>query len=153
MHTKNGLVSIEQILVGDLVLSQPEMKGELAYKRVVNTFVYEDKEARLLELFKDDNLQARSIVVRPNHPFWMKDVGWTRAENLPEGAILEVHDGSLLALWRSRELRNTEVKDIAWPCDFHPDYENAVEFREDSFVVDEEESQSAHALSRLGGWL
>ena len=38
VHTKEGLVPIEQIRVGDWVLSQPEQKGERAYKRVVKTF-------------------------------------------------------------------------------------------------------------------
>ncbi len=43
VHTKTGLVPIEEIKVGDWVLSPPEMKGDLAYKRVANTFVFEDQ--------------------------------------------------------------------------------------------------------------
>jgi hypothetical protein len=46
VHTKDGLKPIEQIQVGDWVLSQPEDKGEQAYKRVVNTFSFEDKAVR-----------------------------------------------------------------------------------------------------------
>ena len=44
VHTRDGLVPIEKIRVGDWVLSQPEMKGEQAYKRVTNTFVFDDKD-------------------------------------------------------------------------------------------------------------
>jgi hypothetical protein len=36
------LVPIEQIKVGDWVLSQPEMKGEVGYKRVVRAFSFEE---------------------------------------------------------------------------------------------------------------
>jgi hypothetical protein len=50
VHTDKGLVPIEQIKVGDMVLSKPESgEGELAYKPVVNTFVHEDKEVWLAE--------------------------------------------------------------------------------------------------------
>jgi hypothetical protein len=35
VHTKEGLVPIEQIKVGDWVLSKPENRGEQAYKRVL----------------------------------------------------------------------------------------------------------------------
>ena len=49
VHTQGGPVPIEKIRVGDLVLSQPEMKGELVYRKVVNTFVHEDKELTLVD--------------------------------------------------------------------------------------------------------
>lgn len=46
VHTRDGLRPIEQIQVGDYVLSKPEDgNGETAYKRVVNTFEFADKEA------------------------------------------------------------------------------------------------------------
>lgn len=44
VHTDKGLVPIEQIKVGDMVLSQLEQTGEKTYKRVVNTFAFEGKE-------------------------------------------------------------------------------------------------------------
>lgn len=48
VHTKEGLGPIEQIKVGDYVLSKPEEGGgETAYKRVVNTFEFEDKKRGL----------------------------------------------------------------------------------------------------------
>lgn len=44
VHTKEGLKPIEQIQVGDWVLSKPESgEGEQAYKRVARTFSFEDK--------------------------------------------------------------------------------------------------------------
>lgn len=42
--TERGLVPIEQIKVGDKVLSKCDSTGEVAYKPVVRTFVTEDQE-------------------------------------------------------------------------------------------------------------
>ena len=81
VHTDKGLVPIEWLKVGDLVLSKPE-SGELAYKPVVNTFVYEDQEIWLVEFtslncytdeqFNSEEVPYRSdvIVGTPNQLFW-----------------------------------------------------------------------------------
>ncbi|MBI2750617.1 MAG: hypothetical protein HYX43_15190 [Burkholderiales bacterium] len=52
MHTKEGLRPIEQIEVGDWVLSKNESgDGERDYKRVTKTFVHEDRQvSRLLSV-------------------------------------------------------------------------------------------------------
>ena len=50
VHTDKGLVPIQDIKVGDLVLSKPVLSkpedgsGDIEYKPVVKTFVHEDKE-------------------------------------------------------------------------------------------------------------
>jgi len=84
VHTNTGLVPIEQIKVGDMVLSKPEIgEGELAYKPVVNTFVHEDKEIWFVEIstvFSQSREDMKSgkvkfshdiLVATPNHPFWV----------------------------------------------------------------------------------
>lgn len=90
VHTRDGLRPIEQIKVGDYVLSKPEDgNGETAYKRVVNTFEFEDKEAwfvswydpSLTSLLKLKTALGRQqyveahgqsfVVTTPNHPFWV----------------------------------------------------------------------------------
>jgi len=84
VHTDKGLVPIEQINVGDRVLSKPENgEGEVAYKPVENTFVHEDKEIWLVEftmfgLYPDKVIYSREVppcfdvlVGTPNHPFWV----------------------------------------------------------------------------------
>lgn len=49
--TDNGRVPIEQIQVGDLVLSKPETNdGPQAYKRVVKTFYFDDLEVEFVEV-------------------------------------------------------------------------------------------------------
>ena len=44
IHTQTGLKPIEQIQVGDFVLSKSENSSEQAYKRVTQTFVCEAQE-------------------------------------------------------------------------------------------------------------
>ena len=65
VHTKEGLVPIEKLRVGDWVLSQPEMKGELTYRQVVTG----------------------------NHLFWVKDVGWTYNDNTFLGPTIDLRNG------------------------------------------------------------
>ena len=89
VHTQVGLRPIEHIKVGDYVLSKPEDgSGETAYKRVVNTFEFEDKETwfiswedmTLLQQLWDGKLTQQQyldacgnsfVVTTPNHPFWV----------------------------------------------------------------------------------
>ena len=51
VHTSTGLVPIEQVRVGDRVLSQPESQGERAYRRVIGTVVHQDHEVTLVQYF------------------------------------------------------------------------------------------------------
>ena len=59
VHTINGLVPIEQIKVGDLVLSKPEDGGEQSYKPVTKTFEHDFKEVIALEV--DFSAEPRDI--------------------------------------------------------------------------------------------
>ena len=84
VHTDKGLVPIEQIKVADRVLSKPENgEGELAYKPVVNTFEFEDKEIWYVEFrnsacYEDERIDSGEIsyhsefiIGTPDHPFWV----------------------------------------------------------------------------------
>lgn len=95
--TDKGQVPIEKIKVGDMVLSQPEAGGELAYKRVKETFVFESKEIWRIEIYADvhrESITEFELLVTPNHPFWVKGVGWTSVESLKQGDELIYQDGS-----------------------------------------------------------
>ena len=50
VETEEGWTPIDELKVGDLVMSRPENGiGEAVPKRVVNTFSYEDKEVVMLK--------------------------------------------------------------------------------------------------------
>ena len=93
--TDKGLVPIEQIKVGDRVLSKPENgTGEQAYKRVVSTFVHEDKEIWFFQYYDLDTLIPSYIYGTANHPIWVKGKGWTSIDSMTPGhEIIELEDG------------------------------------------------------------
>ena len=72
VETEEGWTPIDELKVGDLVMSRPENGiGEAVPKRVVNTFRYEDKEVVMLKFsqFPERNGGGGSLVVTPDHPF------------------------------------------------------------------------------------
>ncbi|MDO4250892.1 MAG: hypothetical protein Q4C68_05210 [Moraxella sp.] len=89
VHTDKGLVPIQDIQVGDMVLSKPEDgTGEPEFKPVLKTFVHEDKEIWIVELAKNtamidakgDILDYQllensklycSFLSTANHPVWV----------------------------------------------------------------------------------
>ncbi len=93
VHTQEGLCPIEQIKVGDYVLSKPESgEGEQSYQRVTQTFEYEDREV----YFAAWDVEAQPIngvqqweqgyaVVTGAHPFWVKKI----QDQLPLGTEFE----------------------------------------------------------------
>ena len=118
VHTKEGLKPIEQIQVGDYVLSKPESgKGKVGYKQVLKTFEYEDKEVWYVEFILMDKKRVPDesgigfVVATGNHPFWVKGLSvfsettfnlecvssgaphWLRADELEPDMVLELPDG------------------------------------------------------------
>lgn len=135
VHTKERLVPIEQLRVGDWVLSQPELRGELVYRQVVQTFAFEDKEVCLLEYFLYSEVTARSVVVTANHPFWVKDVGWTAAGSLIPGCDLELRDGTAACLFKVRRILKTDTPDVGWTRDDQADKGPTIDLRAGSIKV------------------
>ena len=94
VHTREGLKPIEQIQVGDWVLTKPENgEGERTYKRVTKTFRHENREVWRLEIYSAKELAAAlaekrtmplsdfsCLIGTPNHPFWVNDRKGCRAE-------------------------------------------------------------------------
>lgn len=84
VHTKEGLVPIEQVKVGDFVLSKHDSgTGKQAYKRVLKVFAHAPQRVIQVE-YRPDPTQNRNFIITctANHPFWVKDLGWTPAEAL-----------------------------------------------------------------------
>jgi len=139
VHTKRGLVPIEQIQAGDLVLSQPEQTGALAYKQVEETFVSDDAETWLVEYRMTDlELESRDefdydawreeivfgdekntryktgyLVATGNHTVWVKGEGWTRvdalAENLDGVCVMLSKDGKSVVVSGSRPMYKSAI--------------------------------------------
>jgi hypothetical protein len=94
IHTRDSLKPIEQIKIGDWVLSKPESgDGDQAYKRVTRTISFKDREIWLVRFYKyGDDIEQ--IGVTANHLFWRANEGWTRADRLGMGSVIELADMS-----------------------------------------------------------
>ena len=113
VHTQNGLVPIEQIKVGDWVLSKPESgEGETRYKRVVNTFTYEEKEVYSVDFAIDDKLY--SVIATGNHPFWIRGLGWTAAREIHYPYELLLSDGRYCQVFNVSPLIRTATSNVGW---------------------------------------
>lgn len=82
-----GEKAIEEIVVGDLVLSENPETGEVAYKRVRNTYVNQTDELVHVKI------EGETITATPEHPFYSPVKGWTAAVDLRQGDILVTVNG------------------------------------------------------------
>ena len=96
VHTDKGLVPIEQLKVGDMVLSKHESgEGEQAYKRVVNTFKSAEKLPIVSVSFNDlsNRLGSMRLFCTDNHPFWNPiSKEWTPAKDLRFNSHVVLYD-------------------------------------------------------------
>ncbi|MFM9970114.1 MAG: polymorphic toxin-type HINT domain-containing protein [Burkholderiales bacterium] len=133
--TDKGLVPIEHLKVGDWVLSKPEAGGEDAYKRVTKTFVFEEKPIWRLEYCTETADPMYSLYLTPNHPLWVSDQGWTNAEKLEHGDMMQFNDGVSAYVMSITKVRSGPIRGIGWWNDpFHgDDVHGQVDFRYGDF--------------------
>jgi hypothetical protein len=85
--TAKGPLEIEQIHVGDLVLSQNPESGELAYKPVLRTTVRPIGQLVKIEA------GGETCQTSGGHLFWVAGEGWVKSRNLYSGQILHTAAG------------------------------------------------------------
>ena len=116
--TAEGLVAIECIAVGDMVIATDLETGETAEKEVKNTFVNETEE--LAHVFVDNE----EIVCTPGHKFYAPERGWTSAIKLRAGDKLQLVNGEYVTVEKvQHELLEEPVKIYNFEVeDFHTYY-------------------------------
>jgi hypothetical protein len=87
--TDRGPRPVEELRVGDLVLSQDPESGELAYKPVLRFTIR--PASQLTTLTAGDE----TITCSGGHLFWVAGDGWTRAREARPGAELHSFDGTV----------------------------------------------------------
>jgi len=123
VHTDKGLVPIEQLKVGDIVLSKHESgQGEQAYKRVVKTFKSAEKKKIVhIKFYDKHNHGDMCLFCTEDHSFWVDEMGgWTPLNNLPRfeevvGLTLRDihHQGITVRNTPWIPLRKTSIENIA----------------------------------------
>ncbi len=78
VHTEKGLIAIEQLKIGDLVLSKPNNNpdGELAYKPITHTLKSCDKSPIMAPV------DCLNVLCADSQLFWTKECGWVKASEL-----------------------------------------------------------------------
>lgn len=111
INTKEGLVNIEDIKEGDMVLSWNEYTGEFDYKSVNKIFNSETNQ--LIKL----NIDGEIIETTPLHPFRTIDGQWVAANKLSKGIELLSATGKkqkvkeVELVQKTTDVYNLEIKD------------------------------------------
>jgi len=95
--TDQGLKNIEDIKVGDFVLSKDPTTGKTDYKPVVNTFIVQHAELYVLT-YRDASGDAYELKVSGEHPFWVADKGWVAARQLAIDDKLVITDETVVSI-------------------------------------------------------
>jgi hypothetical protein len=125
VHTKDGTKVIEDIKVGDEVLSKSDVTGEVTYKKVVNTFIRQTDEIYNVNFTNNSILETtwnhpfrRFKSVLPGDTSSIENSEWTETRDLKKGDHLYSADGSLLVVesviieQREETVYNFEVEDF-----------------------------------------
>ena len=91
--TPNGAKLIEDIQIGDLVLSRSEhdSEGDVVARRVATVF---QAYSPLLDL----HIGGQVIRTTAQHPFWVVGIGWTQAQQIERGQFLLGANGERTAV-------------------------------------------------------
>lgn len=87
-----GAVAIETIQKGNMVWAWDEETGDVALKKVVETYINETDE--LVHIF----VNSEEIITTPAHPFYSPVKGWTDAVHLRAGDILVLVNGEYVVV-------------------------------------------------------
>ncbi|BAC88152.1 polymorphic toxin-type HINT domain-containing protein [Gloeobacter violaceus] len=97
VQTEAGAKPIELVEPGEKVLARNEQTGEQSLRRVKSTFQFDDRPVYRLELRETNGQGERdTLTVTGEHPFFLKDKGWTAAERLKSGERVQAADGKWL---------------------------------------------------------
>lgn len=165
VHTDKGLVPIEQLKVGDMVLSKHESDdGEQAYKRVIKTFKSAEKKP-VVKVTIDGEKGEMHLFCTPNHPFWTFydvdiDWSWQAAINLKycEFSVLLKNGHKAMIDFDTSYLIQTSEPDIAFVDNYwrgerrHDDAEIYIDFRQQKPVLIHRNIVDSYNIYRDRNW-
>lgn len=100
--TASGTLEIEQIKIGDLVLTKHPDTGELSFRPVLATTIRPAE--RLVEI----RTPTDTIEATGGHPLWVDGEGWTMASDLESGMVLHgVERGVMITAVNPGQVKQT----------------------------------------------
>jgi hypothetical protein len=109
VHTDRGIVAIEELQAGDLVLSRDDRTDEEAYRPIAQTFVTPDQPLLAIAL-EDSRGEVETLEVTAPHPFQVEGRGWVAASDLEPGdLVISSGDGRLRVVGNSDAARTSTV--------------------------------------------
>ena len=122
VHTETGLKAIEDIEIGEKVLSFAEWDGSQFYSPVDDVFTGE-REYELVQItFADGD----SLETTLGHPFWIKGNGWRTANLLQVGDLVQIAESGyreITELERSSRIEQVYNLSVAKSNTFYVDEE------------------------------
>jgi hypothetical protein len=159
VHTDNGLVPIQDIKIGDMVLSKPEGgEGDLAYQPVTEKFFSDDMEVWALfynTYYPNDSMRwdrdLKVVFVTGGHPIWIQKYehkgadgfievnNWVRPDELFNlGAVAKTIvflDGKFIEIY-AQPILTTPYADVGYiVSEWDGDPEFIIEFKDDKAMA------------------
>ncbi|MFA6902444.1 MAG: SpvB/TcaC N-terminal domain-containing protein [Gallionellaceae bacterium] len=118
--TKDGLKPIESLRAGDIVLARDEKTGDQTWKKVLVAYssLHDDALTLTFVDVSTGNV-VESVITTTEHPFYVKEQGWTPAGQLKAGDFTLTASGDWL---RIKDLTPLQHKQLAYNMeveDFH----------------------------------
>ncbi len=149
IHTDKGLLPIQNIKVGDRVVSRPELGGQnttTEYKRITRAFCSGEDELVRLCCQKDSEYDDYDAPIyfefmTPNHLIWDNQLNvWIPASKIEIGTLLSSIDNkdNLRVLWVDTVWDSfTDKVGLTYPIfgDYHDDIDMKYRFGDDGFKV------------------
>lgn len=129
VHTKEGLVAIEQIKVGDWVLSKFEDNDQVAYKQVLKASAHTPTTVTAVRYRAPDQQNILGqITAALNSSFWVAEQGWTAVSELTGpyrdlNPQFRIANGNLVFTVGLRSIYVSDVPNVGWKPSHQGDVE------------------------------
>jgi len=125
VHVPSGVIAIESVRAGDLVLSRDLVAGTTAFRRVARTYVLANEDLILVRFHQDgpdeDSMRIDTLAAAADQPFFVKSTygsagtGWRGARDyLDNGDRVPLANGSDACAICADQLHATDKPGIAW---------------------------------------
>lgn len=125
VHIPSGVIAIERVRAGDLVLSRDLVAGTTAYRRVARTYVLPNEDLILVRFHQDgpddDSMRIDTLAAAADQPFFVKfaygsaGTGWRGARDyLDNGDRIPLANGSDARVICADHLHAADKPGIAW---------------------------------------